>query len=99
MAPKGRTTTPRVGRMISRPTGKAEASERVAGLQGEDRQSVSPSPGAEVGPATAGRTKSEDCPLMERVVERSNVWLAYQRVVRNKGAAGVDDVTVAELKD
>jgi RNA-directed DNA polymerase len=36
---------------------------------------------------------------MERVVERANVWLAYQRVVRNKGAAGVDGVTVAELKD
>ena len=35
---------------------------------------------------------------MERVVERANVWLAYQRVVRNKGAAGVDGVTVAELK-
>ena len=36
---------------------------------------------------------------MEPVVERANVWLAYQRVVRNKGAAGVDGVTVAELKD
>jgi RNA-directed DNA polymerase len=36
---------------------------------------------------------------MERVVERSNVWLAYQRVVRNKGAPGVDDVTVAEFND
>jgi RNA-directed DNA polymerase len=35
---------------------------------------------------------------MERVVERANVWLAYQRVIRNKGAAGVDGVTVAELK-
>ena len=36
---------------------------------------------------------------MERVVERSNVWLAYQRVVENKGAPGVDGVTVAEFKD
>ena len=35
---------------------------------------------------------------MERVVERANMRLAYQRVVRNKGAAGVDDLTVAELK-
>ena len=35
---------------------------------------------------------------MERVVERANMWLAYQRVVRNKGAAGVDGVSVAELK-
>jgi len=36
---------------------------------------------------------------MERVVERSNLRLAYQRVVRNKGAPGVDDLTVAEFKD
>jgi len=54
--------------------------------------------GAEVRAATPERTKSEDC-LMERVVERSNLWSAYQRVVRNKGAPGVDDLTIAEFKD
>jgi RNA-directed DNA polymerase len=36
---------------------------------------------------------------MERVVERSNLWSAYQRVVQNKGAPGVDELTVAEFKD
>jgi len=36
---------------------------------------------------------------MERVVERSNLWSAYQRVVQNKGAPGVDALTVAEFKD
>ena len=36
---------------------------------------------------------------MERVVERSNLWPAYRRVVENKGAPGVDDLSVAELKD
>ena len=36
---------------------------------------------------------------MERVVERSNLWSAYQRVVRNKGAPGVDDLEVTEFKD
>ena len=36
---------------------------------------------------------------MERVVERSNLKLAYQRVVENKGAAGVDDLAVSEFKD
>jgi group II intron reverse transcriptase/maturase len=35
---------------------------------------------------------------MERVVERANMELAYQRVVRNKGAAGVDGLGVSELK-
>jgi RNA-directed DNA polymerase len=36
---------------------------------------------------------------MERVVERSNMRLAYQRVVENKGAPGVDGLTVDRLKD
>jgi RNA-directed DNA polymerase len=35
---------------------------------------------------------------MERVVERSNMRLAYQRVLENKGAAGVDSLAVSELK-
>jgi RNA-directed DNA polymerase len=36
---------------------------------------------------------------MEEVVERSNLKLAYQRVVENKGAPGVDEVSVSEFKD
>jgi group II intron reverse transcriptase/maturase len=36
---------------------------------------------------------------MEAVVERGNLMLAYQRVVANKGAAGVDHLAVSELKD
>jgi len=36
---------------------------------------------------------------MEAVVERGNLWLAYQRVVKNKGAGGVDNLGVFELKD
>ena len=35
---------------------------------------------------------------MEAVVERSNMLCAYDRVVSNKGAPGVDGLTVAELK-
>ena len=45
------------------------------------------------------QTKAGASGLMEAVVERGNLKLAYQRVVENKGAAGVDDITVAELKD
>jgi RNA-directed DNA polymerase len=36
---------------------------------------------------------------MEEVVERGNLKLAYQRVVENKGAPGVDEVSVPEFKD
>jgi group II intron reverse transcriptase/maturase len=34
---------------------------------------------------------------MEEVVSRENLWLAYRRVKRNKGAPGVDGMTVDEL--
>ena len=49
--------------------------------------------------AAVGRTKPEGSRLMDAVVERGNMWLAYQRVVKNKGAPGVDGLTVAEFKD
>ncbi|WCE53735.1 hypothetical protein PL329_23000 [Escherichia coli] len=35
---------------------------------------------------------------MEAVITRENLMLAYQRVVENKGTAGVDNLSVAELK-
>lgn len=42
---------------------------------------------------------SECVKLIEQVVERKNMESAYSRVVSNKGSAGVDNVTVEELKD
>jgi len=56
---------------------------------------------AEVDVATRTRTKAEvaTTSLMDAVVERGNLLLAYQRVVENKGAAGVEQVAVCELKD
>ena len=56
---------------------------------------------AEADLANRARTKAEAMTtgLMEAVVERGNLMLAYQRVVANKGAAGVDALTVAGLKD
>ena len=37
--------------------------------------------------------------LMELVVSRPNMLEAYRRVVKNKGSAGVDGMTVGELKE
>jgi RNA-directed DNA polymerase len=85
--------------MISRRTEEAEAPARVAESRGAQRNCGTAPLGAEVHAATSGRTKSESHALMERVVERSNLRLAYQRVVENKGAAGVDAMPVSELKD
>jgi len=58
--------------------------------------------GAEADVTTRKRTKAElerGSGLMEAVCERGNLMLAYQRVVENKGAAGVDGIGVAEFKD
>jgi RNA-directed DNA polymerase len=55
--------------------------------------------GAEAGAAATGQTKAEEPSLMEAVVERSNLWLAYRRVVENRGAPGVDDLPVDQFKD
>ncbi len=41
----------------------------------------------------------EQLQLMERVVERSNMQRAYHRVRRNKGAPGVDGMSVGRLGD
>lgn len=84
--------------MISRRTAEAEAPARAAESRGADRKSDAAPLGAEVGTATSGRTKSENHRLMEQVVERSNLRLAYQRVVENKGAPGIDEMPVSELK-
>lgn len=43
-------------------------------------------------------TNAEPDTLMERVLERPNLMRAYQRVVSNKGAAGVDQMPVQALK-
>jgi len=56
------------------------------------------SSGAETDATTRRRTKAESSGLMEVVCERDNLMLAYQRVVKNKGAAGVDGIGIAEFK-
>lgn len=64
----------------------------------DERISSSAAVGAETGTAACGQTKAEGLRQMDAVVERSNLWQAYERVMRNKGAAGVDGLTVSEFK-
>ena len=51
----------------------------------------------------SARTKKESCEvksnLMELVVRRSNILQALEQVRRNKGAAGIDGMTVDQLRD
>ena len=37
--------------------------------------------------------------LLEKILDDDNVYRAYRRVYANKGAGGVDGVTVDELAD
>ena len=58
--------------------------------------------GAETDVTTRLRTKAEWAlggGLLDVVCERGNLWLAYDRVMKNKGAAGVDGIGIAEFKD
>jgi RNA-directed DNA polymerase len=45
-----------------------------------------------------GYSHEEPMDVMSAVLERSNMQRAYDRVMRNKGAPGVDGLTVADLK-
>jgi len=81
---------------------KAEADRAdQAGAEATGQYSVGAAACAEADMATRKRTKAEAATtsLMEAVVERGNLKLAYQRVVENKGAAGVDQLAVSALKD
>lgn len=72
----------------------------VAGAGCSGRNPAAASDGAESAAAARGRTKAEVATeaLMEQVVERGNMWAAYERVLRNKGAPGADGMRVEDLK-
>lgn len=84
--------------MISKRIDKAEALARAAEEKGTDRKSGELPFGAGIRAATSEQTKAEDHALMEQVVDLGNMRSAYRRVVENKGAPGVDDVAVCELR-
>jgi RNA-directed DNA polymerase len=79
-------------------TDDAEARVSAASTGEGGRNLPGTGAGAEVRTAAAGRTKPEALRLMEAAVERSNMLCAYERVVKNEGAPGVDGLTVAEFK-
>src|SRR5215467_1558621 len=65
---------------------------------GSGRKSQETEAGAS-GVTARGEDSSPECEqLMEAVVERGNMQTALQRVTSNRGAAGVDKMTVEELK-
>ena len=53
---------------------------------------------AELHTGTAGNTTPEQERLIEKMLERSNMMEAYKQVIGNKGSAGIDGMTVEDLK-
>lgn len=79
-------------------TDEAEAYASTASTGEGGRNLPGTGAGAEARTAAVGRTKPEALRLMEAAGERSNMLCAYERVVKNKGAPGVDGLTVAAFK-
>ena len=78
---------------------KAQAREAGAVTLGPGRNPGEGVRGAQTDTAAVGQTKAGEVRLLEAVVERSNVWSAYHKVVRNRGAPGVDGLSVTQFKD
>ena len=77
---------------------EAGAYASMARAEGDGRNLSRAAAGAEAGTAAVGRTKPEAASLLEAALERSNMLCAYERVVANQGAPGVDGLTVSEFK-
>lgn len=76
----------------------AQACSSKARSGGDEQYSSEPILGAEINTAAIEQTKAEQPITIETVITRANLMLAYQRVVENKGAAGVDHLSVTEFK-
>ena len=79
----------------------AEALPEMSGVtpEGSDRKSQEYGGGASNVTACRELFWAEaETRLMEEVVSRSNMMAAYSRVVSNKGAPGIDGMTVGDLK-
>lgn len=80
---------------------EAEALIEISGAAPEDGDRKSPEYGGGASNVTVRREPSwteVETRLMEDVVIRGNMMAAYDRGVRNKGAAGIDEMPVGELK-
>ena len=93
---------PRVGERDSMKPMKTEV-HRSGGVRTEEPGRYPEGAGlrVEVESVDVERTKAErsgKSGLMDVVCERGNLWLAYERVIRNQGAAGVDGIRIPEFK-
>lgn len=77
---------------------EAEALAGGASRERAGRNPVMALAGAKTDAAYGAQPKSERDRLMSRVVERDNMQLAYSRVMKNRGAPGIDGMRCEDLK-
>src|SRR6056297_31893 len=96
---EGLNTKRWTGAEVSMTTGVGGDRVEISGAMAKVSDRKSPEYACGVTRGTA--TKEASCPetqrLMESILSRENMQAAYQRVVSNKGAAGIDGMTVSEL--
>ena len=63
----------------------------------EDRREAEGNRGAHSMPSRRDKIVCGECDLLSRVLDKRNLYSAYKQVFANKGAAGVDGMTVDEL--
>src|ERR1035438_6291276 len=68
------------------------------GAGGKGRNPRLPDTGASKPTASQNNSDPREYQLMEEVLTKENMITAMKRVEANKGAAGIDDMTVGELK-
>ena len=91
----------RTGAGLSMATGDAEDGVETphARPEGSGRKPPEQGMGASSATARSAHSRPEaNVRLMELVVSRENMMAAHARVVGNKGAAGIDKMSVADLK-
>lgn len=74
------------------------AEKQIATTDGSEQYSLEQVRGVTNVTAGTNTLHEESMGRLSAVLDRPNMWRAYERVLRNKGAAGVDGMKVSELK-
>ncbi len=90
----------RLGAELSMMKAVTEKSGEIQIATTGESEQYSPEQVVDVANITAGTDNihGKSMELLSAVLDRPNMWRAYERVLRNKGAAGVDGLKVSELK-
>lgn len=98
---EGQNTKRWTGAEVSMTTGVAEDRIEISGAtaKGSDRKSPEYADGVTRDTVTEEHPCPETQRLMEKILSRENMQAAFKRVVSNKGAAGIDGMTVGDLGD